>query len=464
MQNSLLLNLCRSFSKSDWKSLRQFTAQSRDDVRLLLAYLEQQLPKNKEKSLEKEFVFPKIYPSRTYNDIMMRHLMHLTYTEVLDFLATLANRNDIFSQKNLLLRELRLRKQDRHFEIEYEKITQQLDNQTLQGFDFYYNSFLAHSENYEYNIVTDRTSMTSFKSMTDALNTFFIGQKLRQACAALSHKALSKSDVTIDFLPEILSFIQQNEHILEIPLVAIYFHIYHAISDLEDKTHFHELKKILLEKNVHFNMTERKELFIHGINCCIQRMNKGQTEYQREVFELYQKGLENKVLIDDNTLSRFTYKNIATLGAGLEEFEWTEVFLYEYKDFIEEKFREGTFQHSLAAFYFRKKDYDKCMELLRNVEFEDVLHDLDVRRMLLRIYYDLGEFEALDAHLETFKTFIYRQRDLGYHRDAYLNLIRFTKKISNEKGSKHLIIKQLKIDIENTNPMIEKTWLLSLIA
>ncbi|MEZ4952687.1 MAG: hypothetical protein R2825_03835 [Saprospiraceae bacterium] len=31
--------------------------------------------------------------------------------------------------------------------------------------------------------------------------------------------------------------------------------------------------------------------------------------------------------------------------------------------------------------------------------------------------------------LSSFQTYIYRKKDLGYHRDLYLNLIRFTRRL-----------------------------------
>jgi hypothetical protein len=114
----------------------------------------------------------------------------------------------------------------------------------------------------------------------------------------------------------------------------------------------------------------------------------------------------------------------------------------------------------LATFYFKKKDYTLAMNFLQNVEFDDVLHNLDARRMLLCIYYDLAEFEALEAHLEAFKIYLYRQKDLGYHRENCLNLIRYTRRLLQLDFSNELEINKLATEIKETTRLVETWWLL----
>jgi len=100
------------------------------------------------------------------------------------------------------------------------------------------------------------------------------------------------------------------------------------------------------------------------------------------------------------------------------------------------------------------------MVLLQKVDFDDVLNNLDARRMLLRIYYELGEFEALHSLLDSFKTYISRQKDVGYHKDNYLNLIRFVKKMIRYDLSDPKTRSALVDEIKNTPAFTEQSWLL----
>ena len=51
--------------------------------------------------------------------------------------------------------------------------------------------------------------------------------------------------------------------------------------------------------------------------------------------------------------------------------------------------------------------------------------------MLLRIYFELGEYDALESLLDSFATYLRRQQDLGYHREHYRNLIHFVRRLLN---------------------------------
>jgi hypothetical protein len=90
-----------------------------------------------------------------------------------------------------------------------------------------------------------------------------------------------------------------------------------------------------------------------------------------------------------------------------------------------------------------------------------VLHNLDARRMLACIYYDLNEFNTLDAHLEAFKNYLYRHKNLGYHRENCLGFIRLLWRLIALNFSNPLEIKALADEINATSQLVEKDWLLA---
>ena len=67
-----------------------------------------------------------------------------------------------------------------------------------------------------------------------------------------------------------------------------------------------------------------------------------------------------------------------------------------------------------------------ALKLLQKAEFGDLLLNLAARSLQLKIYYELQELDLLDSHLQAFRTFLRRKKELGYHRDNYLNTVRFT--------------------------------------
>jgi len=135
----------------------------------------------------------------------------------------------------------------------------------------------------------------------------------------------------------------------------------------------------------------------------------------RELFDLYQAGLEQDAFLENGFLSRWTYKNIVTAGLILEEFEWVEGFIYKYESKLERKYRKDSFGYNLACLFYGKKQYDKAISQLQQVKFDDVLLNLNARNLLVKIYLELEEYEALDAHLNSFEVFIRMIKPQKWH-------------------------------------------------
>ncbi len=465
MQQSQLILLCRSLSKSEWRDVQAFAASPihnhRADAQSLLLHIEYALSKVKTTHLDKEKAWKKLFESKQYDDAAMRYLMFLAQTLVQNYLAFRAWQSNEMANEVLLVKELRKRNNTQKlFETELRKTTQFFENQKIKNFNYYYQWYELQVERYEYGISQQRDTIEGFQSFSDALNVFFMAQKLRQGCTALSQNALNKAPIRIDFLPEVLAFVAEKDGLPDVPLVALFYYIYCALSDNQDVVHFNKLKGLLFEVSDQFTHSELRELYLYAINCCIRRINAAQANYIAEVFDIYRKGLETKALLEGNTLSRYTYNNIVMAGVRLKEFDWVEKFIHDYKPFLEEKFREGIFNHALATFYFKKKAYTEAMVFLQNAEFEDVLHNLDARRMLACIYYDLTEFDALEAHLEAFKNFLYRHKNIGYHRENCLNFIRFLGRFLALDFSNKSEVSALKNEIVSTSKIVERDWLL----
>jgi hypothetical protein len=81
--------------------------------------------------------------------------------------------------------------------------------------------------------------------------------------------------------------------------------------------------------------------------------------------------------------------------------------------------------------------------------------------MLLRIYFEKGLFDVLFSHLDSFTTYISRKKQLGYHRENYLNLIHFVKKILNTPETDESARELIRSNIIATKAVADKKWLLA---
>ncbi|MCB0575836.1 MAG: hypothetical protein KDC61_14860, partial [Saprospiraceae bacterium] len=122
--------------------------------------------------------------------------------------------------------------------------------------------------------------------------------------------------------------------------------------------------------------------------------------------------------------------------------------------------RDNLYRYNLAYLRFQQRDYASAMPLLQQVDLEDPLNNLDARRMLLRSYYELGEWSALESLLQSFSAYLRRQKNLGYHRVTNENLILFTKKLMDRDRRDRAAAAALRTAIDATPDVAERAWLL----
>jgi hypothetical protein len=246
-----------------------------------------------------------------------------------------------------------------------------------------------------------------------------------------------------------------------LPAIGAYYYAYLALK--EENTEggvFHSLKNILVNHWQVFPSEELRDLYLVAINYCIRRINRGVKAYEHESLALYKFGLENKILFENNTLSAYTYNNILNASLKVGDYAWGKQFLDDYKAYLAETERTNVYNYCLAALHFRLLDYAKAMDLLQKTTLREVLFNLDARRMLMCIYYDFKEWDALTSHLESTKKYIERQKDMGYGREHYFNLTIFLQKMlkTDLKNAKNRAV--LRGEIEAAKAVAEKEWLL----
>jgi len=257
-----------------------------------------------------------------------------------------------------------------------------------------------------------------------------------------------------------LQHVEANDY-SDVPAIVIYYNAYKIFDEPEPEPYYRNLRSAMNRFHSVFPKHELINIYLIATNFCIKQFNKGKTEFFTELFDLYKKGLELDIYVANGIIPRFMYKNIVTAGLIEGEFDWVESFIHNYKDNLEKKFRESTFIFNLANMHYYKKEYRKAMELLREVAFDDVLTDLAARCMLLKIYYESNEYEVLASFLDALKNFLFRHSELNYHKEHYLNLVKFTRRLINLNQYDKDAVKKVETEIRGTKSLSEKRWLLT---
>ncbi|MEM9821655.1 MAG: hypothetical protein AAF985_11305, partial [Bacteroidota bacterium] len=408
-------------------------------------------------------VFKAIYPNAPFNAVEFDLQMSYLFRLVCQFLLQVEWEQDSLQNDLHLANSFRKRGLGNDFTQTLKRLNQRLEQQNLREASYYRMHYTIQWEQYLDFTSQHPTQAANLGELTRNLDRSYLITKLRHACLSIPHRTIYQADHQISWLDEILQLVQESDW-LNIPAIAIYYHCYLMQTRREKEPSFRAFKEILFLNGYQFTTNEARDLYLLAINYCVRQANEGQGQYVEELFDLYREGLEKNILLENGLLSRFTYHNAVGAGLRTEHFAWTEQFINNYKNTLEKKYRESSYSFNRARLEYNRKHYDEALQLLQKSNYRDLLLNLAAKTLLLKIYFELEEFDLLEAHLEAMLRYIRRKRVMGYHKTNYLNIIRLARKLISINTFDKKALTTLAQQIEATEELTERNWFLAQIS
>ncbi len=335
-----------------------------------------------------------------------------------------------------------------------------VEEQELKPASFYYYQYELEQSIYDLSrIQLERSTKSNIESIARNLDRFYLAEKLRYYCTVLNHQHVAALDYNMLFIDEIIKHVESHDY-SDVPPIVIYYQILLTYKEPDNKVHYEHLRALIDQHIQLFPETEAKEILDAALNYSTKKINAGQMEYMREMFELYVKSLENGVLLVRGNISPWSFKNIVTAGLRLNEFDWIENFIQEYSKHLDIRFRQNAITFNLAQLYFYKKEYEKVISQLSQVEYDDMTYNLNSKTLLMASYYELDEIEALHSLLDTFRVYLNRNKELpATRRKHYLNTISIVRKLSKVSSGDIKQIDKLTKELESTQGVVSKNWI-----
>jgi hypothetical protein len=459
MQNTFAHELIQTFSKQELREARKWLASpyfnQREDLQQLFEVLaeEGEVP-------GRVVAWKRLFPDKAYDDQQLRLLLSYLYRSLEQFLwhRELEHYHPHHT-RHLLLTAFRRRGLERHFTKAYRKQAHALEQENMQHPEHHLAQYWLERELFQQQSQGERTREHNLQVMEDTLTLAFLSMKLRQACWLLAHEAVYKASYTTALESAVLEAAAEDAY-RDQPAIAVYLNCYRMLKHVDESHHFIAFRDWLFKMVAHFPEEELRDLFLLGINYCIRQINRKASAYLREALELYKKGLETSVLLDDGRLSPFTYNNVAGIALRLQELEWTEEFLHTYRPLLNEQQREAAFSLNAARLAFVKNDYSTAIGYLQRADYRDFINNMVAKTLLLKCYYELEELDLLDYHLKTMRSFLRRKRRMGYHQQNYRNIVKLTFRLLKLTPGDKKAIELLRKDIQQTEPLTEGRWLM----
>ncbi|MEZ4933408.1 MAG: hypothetical protein R2788_14970 [Saprospiraceae bacterium] len=461
MKNTFLDSVFSQFSLTDFRQLQKFVASpyfnGRPQLIPLLDHLVVCYQQNL--SVEKEKAFSASFPDQPFDDQLWRLTISQLFKLTEQWLAIRQVEQEPTFPKLALSRAYRHFNLEGHYQRNMKGLQQALDKETQRAAEFYENQYQLEWEKYRFVSSGKRTEAFNLQAVSDAMDTAFIARKLRHACFAISHEAVFKTNYELGLLHAVLEQVAANPNLSELPAIGLYYYCYLALTQ-NDEGHFQTFIEALSKNAAVLPLEEQRNLYLLAINFGIRQINASRPAYDRPVLDLYKSALENGLLHENNRLSHFAFNNMVAIAVRIGENDWVEEFMKSQKNNLERKHRQVAYSLGMARLEYARKNFGQALLYLQNADYKDFINNIIAKTLQMKIYFETGERDALDAHLRNMKTYIRRQRAFGYHRENYLNIIRFTQALIELNPFEREGKMRLRQEILEAGRLTEREWLL----
>ena len=461
MRNSKLIQLLSALDSREWGVLQDFVQSpyfnKRKEVVSLFAFLYERRTDLSGIILDKEAIYAAVFPDAPYDEKQLSYQFNYLLRLVEDFLVQESLKSDYFLLQRQKLQELLERQQQKHFNFQLGKARQSIVRQELRSKAYWRDRYwLAEIEAQAFMNQRERRYDRSFQDLSDALDQYYVYEKLRYSCAMVNLEAIGATKYDI---AGIRSLIQDLKSRSELDFhLDIYLKIYECLTAQDNEETFVLLRKQVEARQAELAQEERREILLFVINICLRKIRLGQSEYYQQALDLYEMGIRNRTLFVGKNLTHWTFNNVVKLALRVRKYEWLKYFIRENSLHLEPAVRKEAMNFSQAELAYVEGDYGRCLEHLNQVAFTDPQYFLGSRIILIKTFYATGDLDALASQLASFMMFLRRNKQIS--TDYKQTLLNFCSLL-------HLILRsspdqkdKVQTKITSTRQKVEGEWLL----
>ena len=334
MYHTNLLELFGKLNNEEIRKLKKFVVSPyffrHNDVVKLYEYLfsKKYLSEN---NTNRTKIFTALYGNVAYDDARLRYITSLALDVLEQFFQT--EKNNQNEVQNLLsisktLHEKQLNHQAANF---LQKAVSLHQTKPTQNAAHWQQQLQLEEELFKQSNQQSRSKENNLQNILSTLDQYYVTQLLKYACIAISYQQIIKHDYQYLLLQNVLELAQKDASILNETSI-IYYKIYQIYTTTE--THyFDEILHLLPNHARYFSLDELKDIYLLIINFGIKQLNSGNKLFAQKLYSIYKSGLQNKVFIENENISRFTFTNIVFTGLQTGDFDGVFSFIKNHEKY-----------------------------------------------------------------------------------------------------------------------------------
>jgi hypothetical protein len=393
-----------------------------------------------------------------------------TFTSLLEeFLILLEVDKNKVPDKIFLLRSLRDRNIQKTFDMTSKEIIELNKRDFNKNTDFYYNDLTFKQIVLDYHGEDlDLDLDKSYLDMSVISDYLFIVTKLKGLNSVISRKILSGVNIYKRFwgVENIINYIEKNIDIIEAghPIIYSEYKILMMVLEPDREKHFHDLEKQVFNNITKYNEEELEQVYYSLSNYCINRIALGEEKFLNELHKIHT-NFEKTGFYEKNKNLQYTdFIGVIICGLTMKQMKWVNYFFETYKGNISSEVKRDTINLSSALIAFSLKKYKECIGLLNKVGYKYTYFYMKSKETLIRVYYELGELDSMEAVIDAAKHYLKRHKEtLSIHYDRYVLFFNYVMSLSRLDKKKKTEIKVLMKKLDENRTTIAREWLIEKI-
>lgn len=419
MINTKLINVLRTFSKSEMKEFEKFISspffnKGRNYIPFLNE-LKKFYPKFDNEKMTRELIFSRIYPGKKYNKQIIWNMNSALLNMAEEYLIFHSLKENSFVRNQSLAEEYYYRKLSNYFL----KVVNEMENKIdREGIDDNYFIFKTQIERLRkaYNFLEDTqhlipkhvvkkgeyTILNFLTAISGVISDMEINLQMFNARFDFN---LSYNFIQNLNLEEIVKYAKTKNYRYAWFMEMCYFSIL-IITEKDSLVYYTELKRLLMENFNKLTLSDKNVWLTVLANYCSGKSGEDEIYFGRELFEINKISIKEDLLMEGRYFFKIKFTQILRNAILINENQWARNFIEKFVPKLKPSYQKSMRALGNAFLNFNLGNYEAVLENLKNVRFIDNRDKLHVKNLYLRTYYELDEIETVILLIDSTKHFI----------------------------------------------------------
>jgi len=286
-----------------------------------------------------------------------------------------------------------------------------LYNNSMRNIDFKHIYRYGYDFHEEMQLSSDQNFLNLYTNMVQLfISNFFY--------SFTSNKISKKTDIVMmiecipeDFIEKAIKEIKPRSEV-KYNILMCYFLAYKLLSDINVVNHYKQFMEFFEESTYCMSIETIADLQILATNIIFLAHPKT-FDKPKELYDIYLFRESTNTFLNEDFLTSSNF--IGYISILFEEGEADEIenFILKYKHYLFGSDKEDMIDFSNAILNFKKGHYQKTLQMLSTLKFDDFHHECFVRKFVMMAYFELNDYDSFILNLDSVKHFLkYNSKDV----------------------------------------------------